>query len=144
MTSREVITKKYKSPSTGEPCTAAQLVVEILMTRKLKKDGKAVPIRFWNIPKHKAQFTKDIIRTNAYLKVYDEKALIRAITKNDWIYSIYFPGLEKFLEEEQELLDSEKKRIDSQAPVEYNEDTTSVRENNGKTKNIFGKLRDLD
>lgn len=81
--------KKYKSPSTGVDCTAAQYVTEIIMTR-----GKTLPQKFWNLPQHKKIFLRELYKVNAYIRIYGEDIIVNGVVdpKNKWIKTIFYKG----------------------------------------------------
>ena len=53
---------KYKSPSTGDFCTSAQYVAEIICQRQAKHEkAGTLPYKFWNKGKWKNIYVRQII-----------------------------------------------------------------------------------
>lgn len=85
-------TQKYKSSSTGNPCTAAQYIAEIVCTRKRNKDNTgSLPYKFWN-NSHKEEYEIQIRVANKIIKKYSEEALMHFLNKGSGIrtYSLGF------------------------------------------------------
>lgn len=67
--------KNYTSPSTGNECTSAQYIAEIVCTRKNKKDGQDTAYKFWN-KSQKDQFRSTITSVSKLIKAYGEKQVV--------------------------------------------------------------------
>lgn len=73
--------QKYKSSSTGNPCTAAQYIAELVCTRKRNKDNTgSLPYKFWN-NSHKEEYEIQIRVANKIIKKYGEEALMHFLNK---------------------------------------------------------------
>lgn len=135
---------KYKSPSTGEYCTAAQYIAEIVCQRQAEKDNVGTPAyKFWNTEKWKKSYTHQIILANRLVKEYDERAIIKALNsgRGRSIYSLRFPGLEDMIVKEQLAL----KRSDGEESIKLEDiDTNSKPRKPFGKKSGMSKLRDLD
>tara|TARA_R110002051_G_scaffold307810_1_gene379065 strand:+ start:88 stop:528 length:441 start_codon:yes stop_codon:yes gene_type:complete len=135
---------KYKSPSTGEYCTAAQYIAEIVCQRQAEKDNVGTPAwKFWNTDKWKKSFTHQIILANRLVKEHDERAIIKALNsaRGKSIYSLRFPGLKDIIEKEEKIL----KRLDAQGPIEVEDVNINSRPRKPfGSKSTVSKLRDLD
>jgi len=72
--------KKYKSPSTGDFCTAAQYVAEIIC-QKCATHEKAgtLPYKFWNLPKWKKLYIRQVSLANKLIKEYGEEPVIKFV-----------------------------------------------------------------
>lgn len=135
---------KYQSPSTGDYCTAAQYITEILITRQAAKKGKKLPHKFWNVQPWKTQFRKQIFWVNGLLKTYSAEAVVAALNSKDgkYIYSTAFPKLDYLIELEQAKIDKLKEDVKTVEINRASEDS-SPRQSFGK-KTQLSKLRELD
>ena len=79
---------RFKSPSTGEYCTIAQYIAEILMQRKAEKDNVgSLPYKFWNKQQKKA-YTRQVQNVNKLIGEFGEKRVYDyLINKNKRVYS---------------------------------------------------------
>ena len=80
---------RFKSPSTGEYCTTAQYIAEILVQRKAEKDNKgSLAYKFWS-KTQKAQYTRQVQRCNKLIAEFGEKRVYDyVINKNKRVYSV--------------------------------------------------------
>jgi hypothetical protein len=136
------VLKKYQSPSTNEACTAAQYIAELLITRRARKEKKALPHKFWNQDPWKKKFKIEMIAANSVLKIYDEMAVIKALEsqKGKNIYSLRCPWLDELIEEEirkQQIVPEVK------AEIVIETEQKEMAKPFGKKTNI-SKLRELD
>lgn len=135
--------KRFQSVSTGEQCTAAQYIAELLLTRQAKKDKKILPHKFWNHPDWKKKYKLMMIRINGLLKLYDEMAVVKALQsqKGKNIYSIGCPWLDELIEEEEKKLKEEPKVVEK--IEEIKQEIKQPKKSFGK-KNNLSNLRELD
>lgn len=103
--------KSFTSLNTGQEITPAAYIAEILCERKAKKDGNGtLPKAYWNLPKYKAFFKRQISEAAKLLQGYEPTPIIRAIKKS---YSLYSLGAKWFLpkiEEENRKFKLEKEQ----------------------------------
>lgn len=79
MTQKKDNTKKFRSCSTGEECTAAQYVAEIVCMRRRERENKgSLAFKFWN-KAQKDEYQTQIRAANLCIKRYGEKALLHYI-----------------------------------------------------------------
>ena len=65
---------KYKSPSTGDFCTPAQYIAEIICQRCAKHEKVGtLPYKFWNLPKWKKIYIRQVSLANKLIKEYSNK-----------------------------------------------------------------------
>lgn len=102
---------KYQSPTTGDYCTAAQYITELLLRREIGKQGEIPIYKFWNKEPWKKKFLIQVIRVNKKLKKYSAKAIINVIKNNKFIFSIGFPRFDELIEKEEEKIDNESKKV---------------------------------
>ena len=123
-------TKKYKSSSTGEPCTAAQYIAEIVCIRKKERENTgSLAFKFWNNA-FKKEYQTQIRVANKLIKKFSEKALLKYLNsdKGRNVYSLGFlhksgkfvlvtkfveEGVEKACHQIEEEDKREKKILDS-------------------------------
>lgn len=103
----------FISPNSQENCTAAQLIAEIMVTRKATKNRISLPYKFWNLPEYKKEFKQHIIAANAFLKLYTPQAILSALKRKDaqWQYTLRAGGLPDIIDEEQRRINNEEKLI---------------------------------
>lgn len=92
MTQKKENIRKYKSLSTGEPCTAAQYVAEIICKRKREKENKgSLEFRFWS-KSHKEEYQTQIRLANNLIKKHGVDALLHFLNspKGSRTYSLGF------------------------------------------------------
>lgn len=135
--------KEYKSHSSGEPCTAAQLIAEIFITRQEAIKKNIVPSKFWNLPKYKKRYIFAVIQANGLLKLYSGEAIIAALMSKDGSW-IAWPGVDALVP----LIEKEEARIEK-FKADLDSVTETVRKdpkpmNKFGSKSMLSKLRDLD
>jgi hypothetical protein len=138
-------TEKSKYPSRYSPggyVTAAQYILELVCEKQASRQRIELPIKFWNLPEWRNTFVKQLRMVHKLLKKYSEKAIIRAINKNN-IYSLFASWLEAKIQQEQRLLDVESTKENiSDAIVRP---TTIVFQRESRPiKNKLSKLMELD
>ena len=80
MTHPKDSTLKFKSISTGIPCSAAQYVAELVCLRRRERDNSgSLEYRFWN-KSHKEEYQVQIRVAHKLIKKFGEDALIHYIT----------------------------------------------------------------
>ena len=144
MTRKRSDRSRYKSPSTGEYCTAAQYIAEIVCQRQAEKDNVGTPAyKFWNTEKWRKSYTHQIILANRLVKKHDERAIIKALNsgRGKSIYSLRFPGLEDLIIKEEQIL--HRSVAQDSISVEDIETDSKPRKPFG-SKSAISKLRDLD
>ncbi len=134
---------KYRSPSTGDYCTAAQYITEILITRQAQKQRKKLPHKFWNENPWKKKFRQQIFWVNGLLKAYSAEAIVAALNSKEgkYIYSTAFPKLDELIEKEQVKIDRLKQDA-KEVEITRTEKTKPMKKFGNKTK--LSKLRELD
>ncbi len=131
----------YKSHSSGESCTAAQLIAEILITRQEQKKKNIVPHKFWNLPKYKKRYIFTIIQVNGLLKLYSSDAIIAALMSNKWVAWANNNSLINLIEKEEARIKKAKSNLESVTDTVHKDPKPMKTFGN---KNMLSKLRDLD
>jgi len=71
---------KYKSPSTGDFCTPAQYVAEIICQKQAKHEKVGtLPYKFWNLPKWKKIYIRQVSLANSLIKEFGEESVIKFV-----------------------------------------------------------------
>ena len=99
---------KYKSPSTGEYCTCAQYLAEIMCTRMAQKKNEGTQAyKFWNTDKWKKTYQQQVILANRFAKKYDPRAMVKAINSPELkrVYSLRYPKIEQVFAKYQRIIE---------------------------------------
>jgi len=135
---------KYKHQSTGDHCTCAAYVAEIMCMRNAEhKNQGSLPFKFWNIKPWNWTFKRQVYVANKLIKDYSDTALVKAIHSQEFfgIFSLnnpkVIPIIKKFHLMEEEAAKHEKQILDVR-PVAKPRKTTF-----GK-RSKFNQLRELD
>jgi hypothetical protein len=148
-------TKKFKSFSTGEPCTAAQYVAEMVCMRRRERENKgSLAFKFWN-KAQKDEYQTQIRAANTCIKRYGEKALLHYLNSPSGkrTYSLgylnktkKFVVLNKFvkegLEKSKQIIEQQnqqEKKIVSADNMVY-----KPRKSRPTTNSLLSKLRKID
>ncbi len=156
MTQKKDNTKKLKSISTGNLCSAAQYVAEMVCLRKAEKDNKgSLEYKFWNKSKDK-EYQTQVRAAHKLVKKYGEDALLKYINGPSGrnVYSLGFlhksgryvlilrfvntgvAKVAKLLEKESK---KEKKVIDSTVEIEH-----KPRKSFRNQSTLFSKIRNIE
>jgi hypothetical protein len=136
---------KYKSPSTGDFCTSAQYVAE-LICQKLAKHEKVgtLPYKFWNLPKWKKIYIRQVSLANKLIKEYGEEPVIKFVKSSAGknTISLGARNVKKEIEKIKFALDNTPKRdtieIIAIEPLEF-----KPRKSFG-TKTLVNRLKDIE
>ncbi len=125
--------------------TAAQYITEFICENKARKDGKDLPLRFWQIPAWAKFFKLQILSAGGLLKIYEAEAIILALKtpQGRGIFSLRAPHLDQIVKEQQATLDARKTKLANAEAVER-ASTTSIPRPERPRANIISKLKDLD
>lgn len=91
MAKKRTSKSKYQSPSTGEYCTSAQYMAELMCLRMAENSNEgSLGFKFWNKGKWKKTYQHQIIVANKLVKEFDEGLLIQALNSREGqsIYSL--------------------------------------------------------
>ena len=150
-------TQKYKSISTGQPCSAAQYIAELVCIRRREKENTgSLEYKFWNKSKN-AEYQTQVRAASKIIKKFSEKALLHYLNspsgKN--VYSLGFLHkskkfvlILKFVEEgvaksvkileQQEKKQTKKTVLDPPEKLEYKSRKPR------KQKNLFSQIRNIE
>jgi hypothetical protein len=113
---------KFKTLTTNEECTAAQLLAETMCVREAQKKRISLPHRFWNTAEWKKKYKSQILAANVLLKIYSPLAILNALKRKEcsWQYSLRINGISDIIDEEQRKLDSQQKLIEESKEIKIN------------------------
>lgn len=128
MSKQQTDLKKYRSPSTGDFCTAAQYIAEIICQRIADKDKLgALAYKFWNQDKWKKIYIRQVSLANKLVKEYGDD-FVRFVKSKSGKYIISL-GMRDIKQKFERF----KKTLDKSEP----DDTIEVK----KTENLVYKPR---
>jgi len=136
---------KYKHESTGDHCTCAAYVAEIMCKKNAEnKNVGSLPHKFWNKKPWNWTFKKQLWAAQKILKTYSEKALVKAVNSPEFkrIFSLNHPNCLGIIRRYELLLDSQKDKVADQEVKPIKEAKT--RSTSFKKKNTLSKLRQIE
>tara|TARA_Y100000004_G_scaffold129217_1_gene145639 strand:- start:484 stop:945 length:462 start_codon:yes stop_codon:yes gene_type:complete len=135
---------RYKHESTGDYCTCAAYVAEIMCKKNAEnKNVGSLPYKFWNKKPWNWTFKKQLWAAQKILKDYDEAVLVKAINSPDFngIFSLNHPKVVGILRKYKLLLVEENSKPKQEIEVKKNAKT---RKQSYGGKNLLNKLRKLE
>jgi len=135
---------KYKHESTGDHCTCAAYVAEIMCRRNAEsKNQGSLPYKFWNRKPWDWTFKKQLYAANNLIKCFSEEAIVKAINSDEFrgIFSLNHPKVIGIIKKYQLLLDEEKAKPKQEVEVKKD---AQVRKKSYGGKNILNKLRKIE
>ena len=86
---------KYKHESTGDHCTCAAYVAEIMCKRNAEsKNEGSLPYKFWSKKPWNWTFKRQLFAANKLLKKYSEEALVKAVGSSEFRGIFFTKSLE--------------------------------------------------
>lgn len=144
MTKRKRTDKsKYKHQSTGDYCTCAAYVAEIMCMKYAEfKNVGSLPFKFWNVKPWDWTFKKQLIAARKLIKEHGEEAIVKAIHSKEWgkIFSLNNKRTIPIIKKYAKIVEEEKKKEAQKLDVQ--EDAVARKTTFGK-KSKLGKLRGL-
>jgi hypothetical protein len=136
---------RYKHESTGDYCTCAAYVAEIMCKKNAEnKNEGSLPYKFWSKKPWDWTFKRQLIAANKMLKDHNflEEALVKAVLSNEFkrIFSLNHPNAIRVIEKYQLLLVSQLNR---KQEIEVKKEAKHQKKKFGK-KNILSTLRKLE
>ena len=135
---------RFKSPSTGEYCTVAQYIAEILIQRKAEADNKgSLTYKFWNKTQRK-NYTRQVQAVSTLIGKFGEPAVFDyIINTNRRVYSASPKWVKEAVEQHKSVLDRRPKQENKVTEVSRDNIESQPRKTFGK-KTLFSKLRSTD
>ena len=135
---------RYKSPSTGDYCTCAQYISEIVCGRIAEKENVGTQAhKFWNTSKWRKIYQYQVVLANRLIKKYPEAAVVKAINSPECrrMYSLRYPPLESIIKKYQKIIEQQEQ---NSTTIEMREDSSSRRGRSYGKKTALQKLREID
>ena len=135
---------KYKHESTGDHCTCAAYVAEIMCRKNAEnKNQGSLPYKFWNKKPWDWTFKRQLIAANRLIKKFSEAAIVKAVNSSEFrgVFSLNHPKVVSVLTKYQLLLDKEKSKPKQNIEVKKN---PSRRKKSYGKKNLLDKLRKIE
>ena len=135
---------RFKSPSTGEYCTVAQYIAEILIQRKAEADNKgSLTYKFWNKTQRK-NYTRQVQAVSTLIGKFGEPAVFDyIINTNRRVYSASPKWVKEAVEQHRLVLDRRPKQENKVTEESRDNIESQPRKTFGK-KTLFSKLRSTD
>jgi hypothetical protein len=134
---------KYKHQSTGDHCTCAAYVAEIMCMKYAEyKNVGSLPFKFWSVKPWDWTFKKQLWAAREVIKNYGEEAVVRAVNSPEWgkIFSLKNKRAIPIIKKYSEIVKKEKEQEAQQLDVK--EDAETRKKSFGK-KSKLNKLRGL-
>lgn len=135
---------KYKHESTGDHCTCAAYVAEIMCKKNAEnKNVGSLPYKFWNKKPWNWTFKKQLWAAQKILKTYSEQALVKAVNSPEFnrIFSLNHPNCIGIIRRYELLLSEKKDSCEDKAkPIK----DAKTRTKSYKKKNTLSKLRQIE
>ncbi len=134
---------KYKHKSTGEYCTCAAYVAEIMCMRNAEnKNQGSLPYKFWSKKPWNWTFRRQINVAYKLLKQFSEEALVKAINSDEFsrIFSLNHPKALGIIKKYQLSLDEQAHK---KQDITVNKNATHRKSKFGK-KSLLNKMRELE
>jgi hypothetical protein len=138
-------TKNFASPSTGQLCTLAQYVAEVICIRKSEKENKGtLAFKFWN-KSQKRTYQAQIVCANRLIEKYGEAPILSFLKNHKHVYSLGYYHPHKFVDEiianEAEIL---KNKVEQEVRV-VEEKPVDIRPNaRAKKKNLLSQMKSIE
>lgn len=133
---------KYKHESTGDHCTCAAYVAEIMCRKNAEnKNQGSLPYKFWNKKPWDWTFKKQLWAATKLIKKYSEEAVVKAINSNEFkrIFSLNHPSADGIIKKYQAIVEEQSKPGQK---IEVKKDPSTRKKSYGK-KSSLNKLRNI-
>ena len=143
MTKRKRTEKsKYKHQSTGDHCTCAAYLAEMMCLRlaEYKNEGN-LTYKFWNKKPWDWTFKQQMFAANSLIKKYGEKAVVRAVMNQKSVFSLKNKRIIPEVKKQIAIIEEESKRSNQELDVKKEAQTR--KKSYGK-KSTLNKLRGLN
>lgn len=134
--------KKFQSSWTNQPITAAQYLAEKVVEREAHKKKVNLSSHWWNQKAWKNKFKSQVTKSYQLLKTYDLKAILRALDKNPWCYTLRTNAILFEIKKQQRILEKEREKLEKSATLSTT-NVDSIPHRVGQ-KSKLGKLRDIE
>lgn len=143
MTKRKRTEKsKYKHQSTGDYCTCAAYLAEMMCLRlaEYKNEGN-LTYKFWNKKPWDWTFKQQMFTANSLIKKYGEKAVVRAVMNQKSVFSLKNKRIIPEIKKQIAIIEQEKNK--PKQDLKINKEAKTRNKSYGK-KSGLNKLRGLN
>jgi|APGre2960657423_1045063.scaffolds.fasta_scaffold00113_14 hypothetical protein len=132
---------KYESRHGGGWITPAQFLAEVMCERTAKENLEELPIKFWNKPRWKKEFFKQLNLANTILKDHDAAVVSKALKSKEGkkIFSLGAPWLKKLILLEEKNFKEISSLTESKEAVEL-----PIRKTFQQSKSLIKRIKELD
>lgn len=132
---------KYESRHGGGWITPAQFLAEVMCERTAKENLEELPIKFWNKPRWKKEFFKQLNLANTILKDHDAAVVSKALKSKEGkkIFSLGAPWLKKLILLEEKSFKEISSLTESKEAVEL-----PIRKTFQQSKSLIKRIKELD
>lgn len=135
---------KYKHESTGDYCTCAAYVAEIMCKKNAENRNEgSLPYKFWSRKPWDWTFKRQLFMANKLIKEFSEEAIVKAINSKEFnrIFSLKHPSAKEIIKKYQLLVDAQETK--EKQEITHFEKPKRRSKSFGK-KNVLQKLRNLE
>jgi len=143
MTKRKRTEKsKYKHQSTGDHCTCAAYLAEMMCLRlaEYKNEGN-LTFKFWNKKPWDWTFKQQMFAASALIKEYGEKAVVRAVNEQKSVFSLKNKRIIPEIKKQVKLIEQEAQRSNQELDIKKEPE---IRKKTYGKKSALNKLRGLN
>ena len=133
---------KYKHTTTGDYCTCAAYIAELMCIRKSEYENRgSLRFKFWNYNPWKWTFTKQLYKANSLIKKYGEASVVRAVNSSRLkkVFSLNHKWVLPEIKNQKAILDAVSEKVQE---LDVKENVVQRKKSYGKSK--LNKLRDID
>jgi hypothetical protein len=134
---------RYKHESTGDYCTCAAYVAEIMCKKNAEnKNQGSLPFKFWSKKPWNWTFVRQVTKANELIKKFSEEAIAKAVNSPEFrtIFSLNHPSAESIISKYDIL---RKQQLEKDQHIEVKENPTHRKKKYGKRGNMLNKLRKM-
>jgi hypothetical protein len=135
---------KYKHESTGDFCTCAAYVAEIMCKKNAEnKNVGSLPFKFWSKKPWDWTFKRQLFAANKLIEEFSEEAVVKAINSPEFrkIFSLHHPSAKGTIKKYHFIVEEQNKK--EKQELEYVKDPQHRKKSYGK-KNLLQRLRDIE
>jgi hypothetical protein len=136
---------KYKHESTGDYCTCAAYVAEIMCRKNAEnKNEGSLPYKFWNKKPWDWTFKRQLYAANKLIKEFGEHAVVKAINSDEFngIFSLNHPKAKSIIKKYHIIVSEQESK--PKQKIDYVEDAKTRSNSYSSKKSILQRLRKIE
>lgn len=145
MNQKKETEKVFESPSTGQMCSAAQYIAEIMCFRRAEKEkSPGLEYKFWNKTRQEL-YKQEIVAAQRLINKFDSKSILDFLkTDGKFVYSLGVFNSPKFIVDgiKKHFKINQDKSQNTIVPSDYNIESMKSRQR--KSNNLFSRLKDIE